>query len=323
MAEKTAEYGIPTGVRVLRGDAVFTDALGFARMLKRDPPDALLFTTFKKSWLGGMAARIARVPRVLLRVGALPNTPGGRTYRIALKNWIDAVVLNSSDMRQPLIAALPMVPPSKFVTIHDGIPPRDSRVRREELRTELGIPAGSHVVGSIGRLVKQKRYDRLLRSVALLPSNVHCIIAGDGADLEPLRTLANGHGIVDRIHLIGFQSDIYRVLDSLDVFVISSDFEGMANAMLEAMAAQVPIVSTRVSGANEALGAASASDTQPGIITDFEPADIARAIERILGDAELRKMMGAEGERRIRESFSFDRMLDQWEALMSTGPSHD
>jgi glycosyltransferase involved in cell wall biosynthesis len=137
--------------------------------------------------------------------------------------------------------------------------------------------------------------------------------------MESLRALARELGIAERVHLIGFQSDVDRVLGSLDVFVISSDFEGMANAMLEAMAAGVPVVSTRVSGAEEALGASIDSDATPGITTGFEPADIATAIERLLGDTVLAKTMGDEGIRRIRESFSFDRMLDEWEALMSTG----
>jgi glycosyltransferase involved in cell wall biosynthesis len=319
IAEKTAEFGIPTGVRVLRGDAVFTDALLFARALRRDRPDALLFTTFKKSWLGGMAARMSGVPRVLLRVGALPNQPGGRTYRIALKNWIDAIVLNSNDMRAPLIDALPMVPPSKFITIYDGILIQTGPGSGGELRAQLGIPSDAQVVGSIGRLVKQKRYDRLLRAVTILPSRVHCIIAGDGSDMDSLQVLARELGIDNRVHLIGFQSDVSGVLDSLAVFVISSDFEGMANAMLEAMAAGIPVVSTRVSGAEEAVGASSEGGLQPGIITGFEPEDISAAIARLLDDDTLRMKLGDEARRRIRVSFSFERMLDQWETLMSTG----
>src|SRR6185436_13479878 len=96
LATATEAHGIPTGVRVLRGDAMFQDALSFARMLRRERSDALLLTTFKKSWLGGLAAQMADVPRCVLKVAALPNNPGARTYRVALKRWVDTVVVNAA-----------------------------------------------------------------------------------------------------------------------------------------------------------------------------------------------------------------------------------
>jgi len=100
VATAASAFSIPTGVRVLRGDAMFQDALAFSRMLRRERPDALLLTTFKKSWLGGLAAQMADVPLCILKVAALPNNPGGRTYRIALKRWVDLVVLNADAIVQ-------------------------------------------------------------------------------------------------------------------------------------------------------------------------------------------------------------------------------
>lgn len=314
-AKAAAAYSIPTGVRVLRGDAMFQDALGFARMLRSEGPDALLLTTFKKSWLGGLAAHIAHVPRTLLRVAALPNKPSGRTYRIALTRWVDAVVLNADAMRGPLIAALPMVPEQKFVTIYDGVVEHPRSNAGRAFRRKVGIGDETRLIGSVGRVVKQKRYDRLLRALAQLPEDVHCVIAGDGSDLPSLRALANELGIAPRVHLPGFRSDVSALLDAIDIFVLSSDFEGMANAMLEAMAARVPVVSTRVSGAEEALFAEPGGGDSPGVIVGFEPSDIAVECERLLSDSSRRQRMGLAGIQRVRESFSFDRMLDQWELI--------
>jgi len=315
VANRTAEYGIPTGVRVLGGDAMFQDALAFAWMLRSESPDALLLTTFKKSWLGGLAAQMAGVPRCLLKVAAFPNTPSGRTYRVALKRWVDVFVLNANSIRGPLISALPMVPAQKFVTIYDGVAEHPRSNAGQALRRELGIGDDTRLIGSVGRVVKQKRYDRLLRAFAALPEAVHCIIAGEGSELDSLRRLAIELGIAPRLHLPGFRSDVSAILDALDVFVLSSDFEGMANAMLEAMAAGVPIVSTRVSGAEEALFAEPGDGDPPGVIVGFEPSDLAAECERLLSDPSLRHRMGQAGIQRIRESFSFDRMMDEWELI--------
>lgn len=150
---------------------------------------------------------------------------------------------------------------------------------------------------------------------AALPEAVHCIIAGEGCELDSLRRLAIELGIAPRLHLPGFRSDVSAILDALDVFVLSSDFEGMANAMLEAMAAGMPIVSTRVSGAEEALFAEPGGGDPPGVIVGFEPSDLAAECERLLSDPSLRHRMGQAGIQRIRESFSFDRMMDEWELI--------
>jgi glycosyltransferase involved in cell wall biosynthesis len=315
IAKPAVELGVPARIELLGGDAMFTDALRLARFLRAERPDALLLTTFSKSWLGGIAASLARVPRVAVRVGALPRRPGRRTYRIALGRWIDAVVLNADAMRGPMIAALPSVPPEKFVTIHDGIALQSPTSTTAHLRRELGIGEETPLIGSIGRLVKQKRYDRLLRALAELPSSVHLVIAGDGADREALIDLARSLGIDDRVHLIGFREDISAILKALDVFVVSSDFEGMANVMLEAMAAGVPVVSTRVSGAEEALAPSTTDGPAPGIVVGFEPREIGTAVARLLADSSLRARMGEEGIRRIRDHFGFARMLDEWEQL--------
>src|SRR5687768_12595802 len=95
VAAEARKYGIPARVHVLGGDLMLPHALGFARMLRSEAPDVLLLTTFKKSWLGGYAGRIARVPRILLRVARLPDRPRGITYRIALRHWVDKIVLNA------------------------------------------------------------------------------------------------------------------------------------------------------------------------------------------------------------------------------------
>lgn len=315
-AARAAGYGIPTGVQRIGGDAMLPDAARLAARLRRERPDAVILTTFKKVFLSGLGARMAGAPFVVQRIVLQGDTPDrGARYRFALRRWIDRVVLNADAMRAPFLAGDPALDPAKVVTILDGV---RAPVRTREpgaLRRELGIPPDAPVVGSVARLAGQKRFDRLLRALAMLPYPVHCILAGDGPSLEIIRSVAAELGMADRVHLTGFRSDVGDVLDAFDVFAVSSDREGLANAMLEAMAFGLPVVSTDVSGAREALE----GEPSPGIVTGFDEAELAEAIGGVLRDPEARRRMGEAARERAERRFGEERFLDEWERLLTDG----
>ena len=121
----------------------------------------------------------------------------------------------------------------------------------------------------------------------------------------------------DRLHFLGHRENKGDVLDAMDVFVVTSDREGMSNAMLEAMAFGLPIVSTPVSGAGEALLPES-NGSAPGLITQFDEDSIAAAIENLLADPDKRRSMGETAARVAATRFSLDRMLDQWEEVLGS-----
>jgi glycosyltransferase involved in cell wall biosynthesis len=108
------------------------------------------------------------------------------------------------------------------------------------------------------------------------------------------------------------------VLDALDLFAVSSDREGLANAMLEAMAFGLPVVSTDVSGAREALDAAP-GEPRAGIVTGFSEAELAEAVGGLLRDADERRRMGAAARERAERRFGEGRFVDEWERLLEEG----
>jgi glycosyltransferase involved in cell wall biosynthesis len=165
--------------------------------------------------------------------------------------------------------------------------------------------------------VTQKRLDRLLDALARLPADVHCIIAGDGSQRGTLQAQAGAMGIAARVHFLGDRADVADVLGSLDVFVMTSDREGMSNAMLEALAAEVPVVSTAVSG-TEALRRGD-DWIAPGVVVGFDAAAVAEGVRGLLEDAGRRRAMAAAAGRRAREVFSAPRVLDAWERVLAGG----
>lgn len=315
IAARAESYGIRAEVFKIGGDVIVTDALRFARKLRRERPDAVLLTTFAKTWIGGMGARLARVPRVVARVAISTIAPRNMFHRTAITRWLDAVIVNADEVRSGFYVAMPKLAANKVITILDGIALPHATEQRGTVRAELGLDDRTRVIGTVARLNRQKRIDRLLQTLAELPDDVHCIIAGEGAERERLEALARKLAVSDRVHFLGFRSDIPAVLAALDIFVLASDSEGMANAMLEAMAAGLPVVSTWVSGTTAALSM-DEDGVAPGIVTGFNVQELCKATRRLLDDKELRHAMGERGRQRVRERFSFERMVNEWEAVL-------
>lgn len=314
VARPTEALGVPTEPGCLGGDLMFSHAFRLAARLRRHRPDALLVGTFKKMHLAALAARLAGVPRVVARIGLETDVPRWWKYNVAIDRWVDAVVLKTEDMRRRYLDA--GIAAEKLVLVPGGVAPRPRRAPPGEVRRSLGLAPGTPVVGAVARLDVQKRLDRFLHAFARLPVEAHAVVAGEGPERAALEALAGELGVRGRFHLLGHREDVADVLDALDLYLVTSDREGMSNSMMEALAAGVPVVSTPVSGADDAL-APLPDGSAPGAVVGFDPEEVARAAGRILAAPELRAGMRAAALRRARESFDFERMLDGWEAVLA------
>jgi glycosyltransferase involved in cell wall biosynthesis len=315
IAAKAEEAGVPASVQVLGGHLMLPQAWTFSRRLRRYRADALLISTFKKVWLGAMAGAMAGVPRVVSRIGLDSDLPSKHwSYRMVFRRWVDAALVNADGIRRDIVATFPDYAPDRVATVYDGIPPWPDVPARSQARAALGLPQGVPLVGSVCRLSRQKRLDRFLETLALLPE-VHGVLAGAGELEAELRAHAHRLGLEHRVHFLGFREDVARVLGALDVFLVTSDHEGMANAMLEAMSVGIPVVSTPVSGAEEALGADSAGRC-PGLVVPPDAGALSEATSGILQVAAVHTAMALEGGRRAAGRFSYTGMLDAWEGVL-------
>ena len=315
VADAAVKRLVPAVIVPLRGDLVLVDATRFADVLKRERPDAVLLGTFKKIWLGGWAAARAGIEHTVVRVGLASDTPRRLKYRVALRKYIHTVVLNAESMRANFLAPVPDYDRSRVITIYNGVIPPQPRHEPGALRRELGIPEGVQVIGAIARLAGQKRLERLVELTARL-SGVHCIIAGDGTARAALEAEIERLNVTDRVHLIGQRDDVGDVLSALDLYIVTSDQEGMSNAMLEALWCGVPVLSTPVSGAAEALEPMSGGQAPGAVTTDFSVEQLHHKALALLQDrSELRRMSVA-AETRARDRFDFERMVSEWESVL-------
>ena len=318
VAEGARARGVETRLLRLGGDLAVHHALRLGLVLRRERPDAFIVGTFRKLWLATVAARMANVPNVLARIGLSSDTPRNSKYRFVLRRWVDRVVFVADAMRKSYTEALPGLEP-RLTTIYKGVPPLDRRFTKAEARQALGLPNNVLLLGNVSRLVSQKRVGHLLEAAVFLREDTHLAIAGEG----PLRAALGHHasqlGLRHRVHFLGYQENIAPLMDAVDALVITSGREGMSGAMLEAMSRGVPVISTDVSGAREALEPET-NGYAPGLVTGFTPPQIASALNSILYDGEILEEMGRAAMRRYQDGFSYERMLDDWETVLYGSP---
>jgi glycosyltransferase involved in cell wall biosynthesis len=194
------------------------------------------------------------------------------------------------------------------------------RERALKVRRELGLPAEATVVGTIGRLNAQKGHRFLLDAAAPLcrrHSDLRVLIVGDGDLMEALQAQRDRLGLTDRVILAGHRTDVPDLLAALDVFCISSLYEGTPLALFEAMAAGRPVVSTAVDGCREILEEGISALLVP-------PADagaLETALERIISDPSLREKLSRrahEASRRYDVRSCVRQMEAIYESLLDT-----
>ena len=170
-------------------------------------------------------------------------------------------------------------------------------------RSRHGFAPGDCLVVSVGRLEAQKNPLHLIRAFAEglreTPA-AHLLIAGEGTLLEPARQLANQAGLAARVHFLGLREDVAELLSAADLFALGSDWEGAPVAILEAMAAHLPVVATAVGGVPDLVEGAVTGLLAPA----RDAGALGRAMAALARDSQRRQRMGAAAAHRV---LSFDR----------------
>jgi glycosyltransferase involved in cell wall biosynthesis len=244
---------------------------------------------------GRVAARLTGAKLVLHEHFADPALPGYQAVADRLlRCCTDAAIAVSGSTREFLVRER-FVPRERVRLIWNGAPLDEfapvSRERALAARKALGLPDNAVVFGTIGRLSAQKGHVFLLdaaREVLRAHAAARLLVVGDGDLLAPLREQAHALGIADRTVFAGHRTDVPDLLGALDVFCISSLYEGTPLALFEAMAAGKAIVSTAVDGCREVL-----SEGETGLLVPPEDAKaLAAALGRVVADPKLRVALG-------------------------------
>jgi len=239
--------------------------------------------------------------------------------RLVIGRRANVVIAVSEAERQRLVTD-GGTPPAKVRVIPNGIPdPPQPSAGETDLRAELGLAADTRLVGAVATYRPEKRLDLLLRAAATLaPSHpdVRVVVAGGPFNAETtqrdrLFALTRELGLDDRVHFLGFRSDVPEVLRALDVAVLCSEREASPLAVLEYMAAGLPLVATRVGGIPELV-----EDGVTGVLVERGDAQaLAAGIAGLLDSPEAARRMGEAARARQQSEFSIDAVVRRVEAL--------
>jgi glycosyltransferase involved in cell wall biosynthesis len=209
------------------------------------------------------------------------------------------------------------VRPERVTTILNGIDPgafRRDPARGPAMRQSLGFAPGDVVLGTVGRLEPQKRFDRLLEVFAgLRKSRPHLrlVLVGEGSARGDLEALRQKLGVQEDCHILGHRADVADLHHAFDLFVQSSDYEGTPNVILEAMALQTPVVATDVGGTGELI-----SDGEHGLLVPpGDPERLSQTIARALDDPAATARRAAAARARIEGPLSFRARMRAVEAI--------
>ena len=176
------------------------------------------------------------------------------------------------------------------------------------------IPSGDAVrIGIIGRLYPVKDHRTLLRAASLIPITlpVKFLVIGNGPLDRELEQLARDLGLEKRVSFLGWVPEVSEVLSQLDIVVLTSTSEGFNNSIAEAQMHGIPVVTTDAPGCSEIV-----VDGETGFVVPIGSAEsVARAVEKLAGDASLRKRFGTTARTRSQELFSVGRMVGQYQDL--------
>jgi glycosyltransferase involved in cell wall biosynthesis len=230
------------------------------------------------------------------------------------------VVAVSSEVRDTLVRA--GAEASRVTVLLNGIDPSAFRAdpeRRDRVRRALGYEPGDQLIGAVGRLEEQKRFDLLIEAFAALRPEwprARLVIAGDGSLRSRLEGLAARLGVSDACRFLGHRLEVADLHDAFDLFVQSSEYEGTPNAVLEALAMETPLVATDVGGTRELAF--------PGvhalIVPPHDVQALRSAIVALLADPAAARARAAAGRTRVEHELSFaerTRRLERiYDALM-------
>jgi glycosyltransferase involved in cell wall biosynthesis len=280
------------------------------RILRRGRYDIVHTWLFAANWHGRALAILQGIPIVVASERCADEWKGTmeRTIDRILAPRTDAIVVNSKAVLDHYQGQ--GIDASKLTVIPNGIacdtPPASDRLA---VRRECEVPADAQVLGFVGRLWPQKRVRDAIWATEVLRNikpNLYLLIVGDGPERRDLIEFTERIQVSHRVRFLGLRDDVQRLLGAMDIFVMPSQFEGMPNAVMEAMRAGLPVVASNIAGNSELV-----VEGETGLLYPVgETKALSVCLNRLLEDNVLRSKLGAAGQRRVQEEFTIEKMVD-------------
>ncbi len=312
-------FGAPTDSLLTQITYFVRGVLRLFRLLKQAPCTAIVTFAHHANLIGLPLAWLAGVPnRIASHRGKIEGLSPAieRLHAMMINSPITScLVVVAERVREDAISE--GVNPARIVTIANGVVlPRVDAGDILKVKEELSLNGGDLILLSVGRLRYQKAHSVLLKAfpavLAQFP-HIQMLIAGDGILRGELEQEALVLGISDRVKFLGIRHDIPALLSMADLFIFPSRFEGMPNAVLEAMSHGLPVIATVVQGVDEII-----RNGENGLLVSVEdPSALSSAILHLLNDPDERQRLGRSARSTIAAEYTVDKMCERYQELLT------
>jgi glycosyltransferase involved in cell wall biosynthesis len=274
---------------------------------------------YKENVIGSLAARTGGIGHIVRTYHGMPEPFEGLKnvkYKFYIlldylvsKLLVKRIITVSFEIKKKLSQRLDV---KKITSIPNCVNLDSLEIEKlpQRVREILGVDDDCRIIGSAGRLVPIKGYQIFLKAAQLIKQKepkVKFLIVGEGPEKSNLEKLAEELGISENFLFPGYREDILDIINTMDIFVLTSFHEGIPMVILEAMGLEKPIVAAKVGGIPEVV-----TDQVSGtLVKPNDPEDLAEKSLYLLHNREVREKMGSEAKRRIEESFTAEKMAQK------------
>lgn len=304
--QRFAAWGYPVLPLRMRGEGDLGAAIQLARILRREEADLVHLHTAHAHTLGILASLLAgRGRRVVSR--RVDFAIGGISARVKYGLLVDRFIAITEAVAGVLEAG--GVPSERISIAQSGIDP--DRVRGGDgprFRRAVGIPADVPLVGTIAHFAWHKGLEFLVRAWPAVRSRhprARLVLVGEGEDRAKLEREVAAARVSTSVTLTGFRTDVADALAAFDVFVLPSIMEGLGTSILDALAAEVPVVASAVGGIPEII-----TDGESGrLVPPEDPDRLAEAIAGLLDDPDTARALAQAGCARVEADYTEEAMV--------------
>jgi glycosyltransferase involved in cell wall biosynthesis len=300
---------VPTAVLSIHADISPLATFRIFRYLRKNNIDVLICNLNKDIRVAGLAARLAKTPLVLHRHGV--GLCGKKwKHKVTLTHLTDGIITNTESIKR-MYLGYGWFDEHFIKVIHNGIEKKGPITPYDF----SAIFPGKRIIFSAGRLAPEKGFDDLIMAAKQLRArrdDFAIVIAGEGKLDASLKALVHHQGLEDTVRFIGYVDPVDPYTAGCDIFVLPSRWEGMPNAVMEAMALGVPIVATRVNGINELM-----VENETGLIIPHSDVNaLSGALETLLDNHALGLKFSQAARERVERCFCYQAMIDNLESYL-------
>ena len=295
------------------------------KLIKKENFTIIHTHSSKAGFLGRVAAMLNKTPIVIHTIHGFAFHDYMNSFKKNIFIYLEKLsakwthgLITVSNLNKKKVVDLGIAPIEKLKNIYSGI---DLTLfineKNDQFRKELNLDSNHLLLGSVGRLSNQKDPITMIEAFCIVikrfPS-AHLTLVGDGELRDEILIKIDQLQLNGRVHLTGNKNDPWKIYHSLDLFIMSSIYEGLGRSITEALSCGVPVVCTRVEGVPEIV-----RDNKTGILVPpKDPGALATGIIKSLNDMDNARKMAEEGRKFVNENFDVKKMVDDIDTLYDT-----